>query len=101
MIDSPILSIPPAQPSPARANAADGSSDAALREAARAFEAAFLTEMLKHSGLGEAPEGFGGGAGEAQFASHLRAAQARQMADAGGLGLAEHIFESMKARQDV
>jgi Rod binding domain-containing protein len=70
-----------------------------MREAARAFEAAFLAEMLKHSGLGETPEAFGGGVGERQFASLMREAQARHMAEAGGIGLAEQIFESLLARE--
>lgn len=69
-----------------------------LREAARAFEAAFLAEMLKHSGLSQSPEGFGGGIGEEQFSGFLREAQAKEMAEAGGIGLAEHIFRSLQER---
>ncbi len=69
--------------------------DAALRKAAQEIEASFLTEMLKHSGLGETGESFGGGVGEEQFASFLREEQARAMASKGGIGLAEQIFRSM------
>lgn len=63
------------------------------REVAQKLEAAFLSEMLKSSGLGKAPDGFGGGAGEDQFTSFLRDAQSREMVKAGGIGLAE-VFEA-------
>ncbi|MFP4275359.1 MAG: rod-binding protein [Paracoccaceae bacterium] len=75
--------------------------EAALRAAAQQLEAAFLAEMLKTAGVGKTPEAFGGGVGEDQFASYLRQAQADQMARAGGIGLAEALFESLKGRADV
>ena len=71
-----------------------------LRDAARALEASFIAQMLKSAGLGETPTVFGGGAGEDQFGSFLREAQARAIADAGGFGLAESIFESLKGQTD-
>ncbi|GAA0290561.1 rod-binding protein [Rhodovulum strictum] len=71
-----------------------------LREAAQKLEAQFLAEMLKHAGLGESQGAFTGGAGEAQFASFLREAQAGEMARAGGIGLAERLFEALKERAD-
>lgn len=70
----------------------------ALRDSAVALEAAFLDQMLKSAGVGRTPSAFGGGAGETQFASFLREAQARAMAEAGGIGLAEHIFRSLAER---
>lgn len=76
-----------------------GADDAALREAAEAFEAVFLEEMLKHTGVNAMPDGFGGGVGEEGFASFLTAEQARLIAARGGLGLADHIFEALKARE--
>jgi Rod binding domain-containing protein len=69
--------------------------EAALREAAQALEAGFLTEMLKHSGLGRTPEAMGGGAGEDAFASLLAREQAEAMAEAGGIGLARSIYEAL------
>lgn len=75
-------------------------SDDALRDAAVALEAAFLAEMLKSAGLGAAPSTFGGGHGEEQFQSFLRNEQATEMARAGGIGLAESLFEALKERQD-
>jgi len=75
-------------------------SDAALRQTAQELEATFLAEMLKSAGLGETPSGFGGGAGEDQFASFLRLEQARAIVDAGGIGLAQSLFEAIKVRGD-
>jgi len=72
----------------------------ALERAARAFEATFIAEMLKHSGAGKAPDSFGGGIGEEQFASLLREAQAREMAKAGGIGLAEFIVAALGENLD-
>ncbi len=91
--------IPPiATPVPHVANAA--TQDAKLREAAIELEAAFLSEMLKSAGLGNAPKEFDGGAGEDQFASFLRQEQARKMAQAGGIGLAETLFNALKEKSD-
>jgi Rod binding domain-containing protein len=64
--------------------------------AAQALESAFLAEMLKGAGLAEPPGSFGGGAGEAQFASFLREAYAGALVRAGGIGLAERLFEALR-----
>ena len=45
--------------------------------------------------------GFGSNQGAEQFGSFLRDAQAREMTDAGGIGLAEVLFKAMVARADV
>lgn len=66
-----------------------------LMKAARTLEGAFLSEMLKSAGFGEARQAFGGGAGEDQFASMLRDTQAKGLADGGGIGLAEAIYRAM------
>jgi Rod binding domain-containing protein len=76
-------------------------ADAKLREAAQMLEATFLSEMLKSAGVGTPRDTFGGGHGEEQFASFLRNAQAEEMVKAGGIGLAEALFEAMKVRMDV
>lgn len=75
--------------------------DAALRAAAQKLEATFLAEMLKSAGLGESRQTNGGGAGEDQFSSFLVQAQAEEMVAAGGVGLAEALFEALKERQDA
>ncbi len=74
--------------------------DDALREAAQNLEASFLAEMLTAAGLGQGSETFGGGAGEAQFASFLVHEQALQMVRAGGIGLSESIYQALKERQN-
>ena len=71
-----------------------------LMGVAKSLEAAFLSEMLAAAGIGQTPEAFGGGAGEDQFASFLREEQAKQMTEAGGIGLAQSLFESMIAKYD-
>ena len=75
--------------------------DAKLRKAAQDLEASFLAEMLKSAGLGTPRATFGGGAGEDQFSSFLRQAQAERIVEAGGIGLAERIFEALKERADA
>lgn len=73
-------------------------ADGKLRDAAQRLEATFLAEMLKSAGMGAPRDSFGGGHGEEQFASFLRDAQAEEMVKTGGIGLAEALFEAMKAR---
>lgn len=75
------------------------SNDTGLRQAAEKLEATFLAEMLKSAGLGKSRESFGGGAGEDQFGSFLVQEQAQAMVDAGGIGLAESLYNALKERQ--
>lgn len=72
--------------------------DSTLMEKAKALEASFLSEMLGHAGFGAARDSFGGGIGEEQFGSFLRAEQAKAMVEKGGIGLAEHLFHAMKGK---
>lgn len=72
-----------------------------LMQKSKELEAAFLSEMLSHAGLGAAAESFGGGIGEERFASFLRDEQARAMAERGGIGLAEHIFRALARREGL
>ncbi|MGI3169846.1 rod-binding protein [Pseudooceanicola sp. C21-150M6] len=66
-----------------------------MRQAAIDLEASFLSEMLKHAGLGRSRGAFGGGPGEDQFAAMLCDYQAQAMAEAGGIGLAEQFYRSI------
>lgn len=75
-------------------------SDEKLFKVAQELEATFLAEMLKSAGFGAPRESFGGGIGEDQFSSFLRQSQSEQMVKAGGIGLAERLFESLKERAD-
>jgi len=97
--------IPMTGLAPALRAAADSGApltdEARLRAAAESLEAGFLSEMLKATGIGTTPTAFGGGAGEDHFASFLRDAQAQQMVAAGGIGLAESLFEAMMVRRDA
>ena len=76
----------------------DSPRQAGLGQAARALETQFVGQMLRHAGLGAPRATFGGGAGESQFASFLADAQAAAVVEAGGIGLAERIFDSLVAR---
>lgn len=73
---------------------------ARLKSAAVELEATFLAEMLKSAGLGKSSQSFGGGAGEDQFASFLVQHQARQLAQAGGVGLSEILITAMMEDSD-
>lgn len=65
-----------------------------MRELAKEFEAVFLAEMLKHSGLNKTSSEFGGGVGEDAFGSLLTTEYARALATQGGVGIAEHVFRA-------
>lgn len=94
--------IPGLSPNGPAAHRADTANrDAVLRARAKELEGMFLAEMLRHAGIGRTPEAFGGGAGEDQFASFLRQAQAEAIVRQGGLGLAENLFRSLKERADA
>ncbi len=69
--------------------------DSQIRAAAEKLEVGFLTEMLRAAGASATRGSFGGGAGEEQFASFLLEAQATEMVRAGGIGLAESLYEAM------
>ena len=79
---------------------AENVDDKEARAAAEALEAAFLTEMLKASGLGEQENSLSGGYGEDHFASFHRQAIAERMVQSGGLGLAEAFYRSMMEARD-
>ncbi len=69
-----------------------------LRAEAERFEAAFLAEMLRHSGLGRMPESLNGGAGEQAFAGSLVQEYANLIAATGTLGIAEQIYHTLVER---
>lgn len=76
-------------------------ADEKLWQAAKQLEATFLSEMLKSAGFDQVNESFGGGIGEEHFSSFMRDIQAENMVEAGGIGLAESLFNAMKARADA
>lgn len=89
--------ISPTAGTPARQQAA--TRDAALRARSEDLEAAFLSEMLGHAGLGSGEGTFNGGVGETQFASFLRDEQAKAIVKSGGIGLAESIFRALSSKE--
>ena len=66
------MDVTPTVPGTASPLSDTRSSQEGLRRISQELEAAFLSEMLKHAGLGETPDAFGGGEGESQFSSLLR-----------------------------
>jgi Rod binding domain-containing protein len=97
-VTAPITAAQMAPPQIAPPQIAPGTDDTALRKVAQELEASFLAEMLKHAGFGENKSAFAGGAGEAQFASFLRAEHARALVERGGIGLSQSLFEALAAR---
>lgn len=63
----------------------------------RRLETQVLSTMLAAAGLHETSGSWQGGAGEMQFASFLRDAQATEIVKAGGLGLAAQIQAALLA----
>lgn len=92
------MEIQTIQPTGQPARSQTETREGQLMAVAQSLEAAFLSEMLKSAGVGETPQDFGGGAGEDQFASFLRDEQAKQMVQAGGIGLAQSMFDAMIAK---
>lgn len=74
---------------------------ARMRETAEAFEASFLSQMLKpmFEGLStEAP--FGGGEAEGTWRGFLVDAMAKQAVRGGGIGLADQVVAQMLKMQE-
>lgn len=76
---------------------ARGASNEDLKKAAREFEATFIAEMLRHTGLSNALSQQAGFGGEA-FSSLLIDTYAKQISNNGGFGLAEKIYQQLKDR---
>ena len=86
---------------PADSTAKRGQSPEQMRETAQAFEASFLSQMLKPMFEGLETDGpFGGGEGEATWRSFLIDAMAKQAVKAGGVGLADTVMSEMLKMQE-
>ena len=68
------------------------------RIVAEDFEASFLAEMLKYTGINKTSESFGGGAGEDAFSSMLNDAYAKALVEAGGIGIADYVYQSLQQK---
>ena len=78
------------------------SSDEKKRATARDFEAVFLNSMFQHmfSGVdGDGPMGGHGATGV--WRSVLTDQYARSIAQAGGIGIADHVYRSLLAHQEA
>lgn len=95
------LSVSPDLLRPTDAPAKRGQSPEQMRETAEAFEASFLSQMLKPMFEGLQTDGpFGGGEGEATWRSFLIDAMAKQTVKAGGVGLADSVVSQMLKMQE-
>ena len=82
--------------------AAQAKTREAVEKTARDFEASFISQMLGTMFQGIESDGpFGGGSGDAAFKSFLMDAVAKQMAQAGGLGLADDLTREMLKMQGL
>lgn len=96
------MSDPVALPANAALPSAPPVITARMRETAEAFEASFLSQMLKpmfESLSTEAP--FGGGEAEGTWRGFLVEEMAKQTVKAGGIGLADQVVAQMLKMQEA
>lgn len=88
--------------SAAKPAAAHGSRDARAWEAARDFEAQFVSTLFQSMFEGTGEENpFGGGPGEKMFQSLLVDQYGRETARAGGIGIADQIYREILKLQEA
>ena len=76
-------------------------TDPRMRETAEAFEASFLSQMMKPMFEGLSTDGpFGGGEAEGQWRSFMIDAMAKKTVQAGGIGLADTVMAEMIKMQE-
>ena len=93
----PTLAVPPAAPT-----AAELAKRGQIKQTAQDFEASFLSVMMQQMFAGVSTDGpFGGGQGEEMFRSVLTDAMAKQMARAGGVGIAPTVEREMLKLQGL
>ena len=82
--------------------APDAGRRAEIRESAQKFEASFLSIMLQQMFEGvEVAAPFGGGPGEAMFKSFMTEAMAKQVTQAGGIGVTDTVSREMLKLQGL
>ena len=78
------------------------SDPAKIDEAAREYEAVFLSQMLQHMFAGvETDPVTGGGHGEDIYRSFIVDEYGKLMSRAGGIGIADHVKREMLRLQEV
>ncbi|MEQ8711112.1 MAG: rod-binding protein [Rhodospirillales bacterium] len=91
------MSLAYQQPKVAAGNGRAG----ATWEAAKDFEAVFISSMIQPMFDSLETDGmFGGGQGEKVFRSMMVQEYGRKMVDAGGIGLADKVYEVMLKAQE-
>lgn len=96
LVPSPSLTRPVAPSLPIAGSRED------LRRTAVDFEATFLAQMLQPMFAGLQTDGpFGGGHAEATWRGFLVDAMARQVAQGGGIGLADQVQRELLSLQTV
>jgi Rod binding domain-containing protein len=99
---SPLAAAPTLTPTPTVKSAAELAKRGQIQQTSRDFEASFLSVMMQQMFAGVSTDGpFGGGAGEEMFRSVLTDAMAKQMARAGGVGIAPSIEREMLKLQGL
>jgi Rod binding domain-containing protein len=72
-----------------------------IKETAQAFEASFISQMLKPMFEGLSTDGlFGGGQGEATWRSFMLDEMAKSTVKAGGIGLSNTVMAEMLKMQE-
>ena len=76
--------------------------EAKARASAADFETVFLTSMFGQMFTGIDGEGpFGGGGAGGVWRSFLTEQYAKTVAKAGGIGIADHVYRSLLAQQEM
>jgi peptidoglycan hydrolase FlgJ len=100
-IDQKALALSSAPPLGSPARGGKGSDPKDIDKAAREFEAVFLSQMLSHMWQGvEADTNFGGGEAENTWRGLMVEEYGKQIAKAGGLGMADQIKAAMLRMQE-
>ena len=102
----PALTAQPTTPAFAMRAASGIKTATDIQTKARAsavdFEAVFLNSMFSQMFTGIEGEGpFGGGGGAGVWRSFLSEEYSKSFAKAGGIGIADHVYRSLIAQQEV
>ncbi len=90
------------QPAATAASCAAGRPRTKAHAAAQDFEAVFLNSMFQHMFTGIDGEGpFGGSGATGVWRSVLTDQYAKSIAKAGGIGIADQVYRSLMAHQEM
>jgi len=98
---SPLAASVDSTASPPAASAADLLKRGQIKKTAENFEASFLSVMLGEMFKGVGEGEFSGGQGAQMFQSFMTDAMSKQMAKAGGIGLASTVQAEMLKMQGL